>query len=357
LAGVQRLAWLVVCLALIAPATAQAAPVVGVADQDPRMFSNPHFEALDVRVSRLLVSYDAVLKNTFEVAYVDAWMAEAQRAGIQPFVTFNHSRGCYDGHGVVRAKRCRLPSRKRYRDAVSAFRARYPDVAVYAPWNEVNHRSQPTAERPRAAARMYNQMRRLCRGCTIVAADVLDEDDMVRYVKRFRRHVKGKPRLWGLHNYGDTNNYRSRRTRQLLRTVKGRVWLTETGGVVHFLPNRPFDLRRAARATRYMFRLARSDRRIKRLYIYQWQGQPPGTRFDAGITTYEGEPRPAYHVVRRHLAKPGGNPQPPSEPPPPPAPPPSQPPPSEPPPPPPPGEEPNCLLEPLICPLAPLGVG
>ena len=85
------------------------------------------------------------------------------------------------------------------------------------------------------------------------------------------------------------------------------MWLTETGGIVKFvLPSGgtlfPFDEARANRATKRMFELAkRYRRRIKRLYIYQWQ-QPAGVnRFDAGLIAADGAPRPAYFTVQRAL--------------------------------------------------------
>jgi hypothetical protein len=348
-----------VALALLAAAPgARGADVVGIADQSAAMFSSPHFKRLDVQVSRLIVSYDAVMRGTFEVNDIDRWMAAARASGVQPLVAFNHSRGCYDGKGVVKKKVCRLPSVKRYRRAFGFFRRRYPDVSVYSPWNEVNHISQPTAKHPKRAAQFYNEVRRRCRGCTIVAADVLDLKNMRAYLRKFRRHAKGRPRLWGLHNYRDTNYIQTKGTREMLRAVKGKIWLTETGGIVKFGDRLPFDLQRAARAQAHMFKVAATSSRITRLYIYNWHGVPRTARFDSGLVEPTGEPRPAYDVVLSRLARPGGNPPPPpSDAPPPP---PGEPPP-EPPPPPPPGDddEPDdeppppsgCIILPIACKL------
>src|SRR4051794_40155927 len=97
-----------------------------------------------------------------------------------------------------------------------------------------------------------------------------------------------------------------------------------------------------------MFRLAALNKRIKRLYIYQWTGQPRTARFDSGLTNDHGGLRPAYWVVHRHLARPGGNPEPPPSPPPPPPAPDPQPTPTPTPPPAP------CVLVPILCPAAPL---
>ena len=291
-------------LAAAAAPPAQARAVVGIADQSYEMFTDPLFAPLDVPISRLLVSYDAVLEDTFEVGYIDAWLFEAQRHGVEPLVGFNHARGCYDGE-VSRARHCRAPTMRRYRKAVAAFRARYPHVVRFQPWNEVNHRAQPTYERPRLAARMFDHLRTTCAGCTVVAADLLDSSNMLDYVRAFKRHAIHRPRLWGLHNYIDVNRRESVRTRRLLRAVKGRVWLTETGGVVKFADKTPYDLARARRATAFLFRLAARLPRIDRVYIYQWTGQRRNVRFDAGLTHPDGSARPAYRVVLRHLGRDG----------------------------------------------------
>jgi hypothetical protein len=51
-----------------------------------------------------------------------------------------------------------------------------------------------------------------------------------------------------------------------------------------------------------MFTLARHFKRaVKRLYIYSWKGQGCST-FDAGLVGPNGQPRPAYAVVKSNLA-------------------------------------------------------
>jgi hypothetical protein len=226
---------------------------------------------------------------------------------VEPLVSFSAATG-----SRCPRRPCRLPSARAYRTAFRAFRHRYPWVRLVSPWNEANHRSQPTFKHPRQAARYYNLVRKYCRRCTIVAADVIDEVNMVRWIRAFRSRARS-PRIWGLHNYRDTNPRRGQRyggTRLFLRTVRGRVWLTETGGIVRFvLPGGktlfPYSESRANRAVRRMFRLAsRYRRRIKRLYVYHWR-QPEGSgRFDAGLTRVGGRPRPSYRTVQRALRGP-----------------------------------------------------
>ncbi len=182
-------------------------------------------------------------------------------------------------------------------------------MRVVSPWNEANHRSQPTFKNPKRAAQYYNVVRKLCRGCKIVAADVIDERNMERWLSVFRRTAI-RPRLWGLHNYKDTNPRRGQQfggTRRLVKAVRGQIWLTETGGLARFvLPGGgtlfPFSLSRQDRAVKRMFSLAKRYRsRIKRLYIYNWFGQTRSNRFDAGLVNPNGSARPAYNTVRRML--------------------------------------------------------
>ena len=295
---------LFVVLLSAAPGEARSRPLIGIADQSAAMFESPLYGKLGVaRISRLVVSYDAVLRKTAEVPGVDAWMAAATAARVQPLVTFNHSRGCFNGKRIPRRAACRLPSVTRFGRAFHAFRKRYPAVRVYSPWNEINHLSQPTARRPDRAAAFYNLLRRRCRSCRVVAADVLDQDGVGGYLRRFQRHVKHRARLWGLHNYQDANNGTTSGTREVLRAVRGEIWLTETGGIVRLGKNRPFSPARAARATKKVLSIARSFRRVTRVYLYNWTGGTRSTRFDAGITTPGGRPRPAYKVLRKLLKR------------------------------------------------------
>ena len=128
-----------------------------------------------------------------------AWLGAARAAGVEPFVAFNHSR----------ERPTVLPSVPEYTRAVRAFHARWPQVHVFSAWNEINHASQPTAGNPERAAAYYAALRGVCSGCTVTAADVLDQAGMVRYVRRFEAALPGAPpRLWGLHNYSDTNRFR-----------------------------------------------------------------------------------------------------------------------------------------------------
>ena len=281
----------------LAPAGARAA-AIGFSEQQPSMFYDPLFRDLGVRHARLIVSWNAI-RHDYERQEISAWLFAATLAHVKPLVSFTHARDCF-------ARTCKLPGVSQYKSAFLAFRRAYPTVKEYSPWNEANHFSQPTYRHPHAAASYYNVVRAHCPRCTIVALDVLDQGDAVKYVKTFLRYAKAphNPKIWGLHNYSDTNRFRSSGTRRILRAVKGPIWLTETGGVVKFGRAFPYSPARAAKATTYMFRLATLSRRISRMYIYQWTGARRNARFDSGVIGPDGRPRPAYKVIRRWLGRP-----------------------------------------------------
>ncbi len=263
---------------------------VGIGEQQSAMFTDPRFTALGIRKARLVVSYDAVAVR-FEREIVDTWLAAARGAGVEPFITFGHSR--------VHPKK--LPSVAEFRTAFAAFRKRYPQVRVYAAWNEINHASQPTSKSPARAAAYYNVVKAGCDGCTVLAGDLLDQPGMTRYLARYRRALHGTPTIWGLHNYADANRFRKTGLRSLLRAVKGDVWLTETGGIVAFGRNFPRDDQRAAKATRFVLQLADATPRVTHVYLYNWTGAQPTDRFDAGLIAPDGTARPAYDALKKAL--------------------------------------------------------
>jgi hypothetical protein len=292
-------------LALAAPASARTNVAVGLGDQSEAMFAAPAYQALGLKKTRYFVRWDA-MKDTFQRANAERYVAAASAAGVRVFMHVSTND--------FRAKRAKLPSAKLYRREVGRlvrhFRAR--GVTEWGVWNEANHNSQPTWDNPKRAADYFRQMRAICKGCTIVALDVLDQAGVERYIRRFYAALPASQRRYakivGIHNYSDTNRKRSSGTRDIIREVKRRdatrtqFWLTETGGVVEFGKSFPCSERRAASRVTYMFSLARRFRSdIKRLYAYNWQGTDCQSRFDTGLVRLDGSTRPAYDTFARGL--------------------------------------------------------
>lgn len=285
------------------------------------MFTDPLFRDLGIKRARIVVPWNVVAaasRGDNVLAILDQWMAAAQAAGVEPLVTLEHSRGAPLDCRVRRNKRaaqCRLPSATAYRRAFQALLTRYPTLKVVSPFNEINHPSQPTVDNPATAAQYTNIASQVCkqlkRKCTLVTIDVLDQADRPAakrptfaktesYIKRFRRALKVPRSVCGIHNYSDVNRFRSTGTRALTSALGCRqYWLTETGGLYKFGRSFPASESRQAKATRYMFSLAHGNKKIRRVYIFNWFGEET-VRFDAGLVV-DNRPRKAYNEVKRQI--------------------------------------------------------
>ncbi|HKE81470.1 MAG TPA: hypothetical protein VKB54_19280 [Solirubrobacteraceae bacterium] len=282
-------------LALAAPA---GALTIGIADQKPDMFTDPRFLADGFQYARRAVPWD-VLTSPTQTAELDAWLAGAQAAHVNPLLSFTHSS----------TNRRQLPTPERLLYEFRRLRARYPWVTDWATWNEANHCGEPTCHRPKLVAAYWNKLRRECPDCHMLAAEVLDMPNMTRWVKAFRRDAKVAPRYWGLHNYVDANRLRITGTRRLLKaTGHALIWFTETGGIVSRVNRRkitfPESATHAAKATRFLFdRLVKLSRRITRVYIYHWNSYPGPSTWDSALIGPSGKPRPAYLVLQRVMSQ------------------------------------------------------
>ena len=198
------------------------------------------------------------------------------------------------------------PSAADFLRQFKAFRARYPSVKAYATWNEANHCGTGTCKKPQLVARYFNAIRRNCSGCKVVAADLLDQPNMVSWARSFRKAARYEPKYWGLHGYIDANRFQTTRTSRLLRAVKGDVWLTEVGGLVARRNSSTIKLRQgkvhAAAATRYIFdRLARLSRRVTHVFLYHWSSSTNTDSWDSAFIGADNQERPALAVLKRVL--------------------------------------------------------
>jgi hypothetical protein len=294
-ADVRRVVLLALLALSCAVPAAAAAPTVGIGEQDPRIFADPSWQGLGLKDVRLVTSWD-VTQVGFERREVDAYLKAADAAGARVVVAFGRTR--------IDSRRKVLPSPARYRRAFRAFRKRWPEVTTFIAWNEANHCSQPTCHDPARAAAYFDVLRSSCAACTVVAADVLDTPDMVGWLKAFRAAAHHTPSIWGLHNYLDANRFSTRGTRAMLGAVRGRIWFTETGGLVSRSTRSPIKFPQskvhAAQATTWLFsRLVRLSDRVQRVYVYHWTpAMRPGDTWDSALVDKRGHPRPALDVLR-----------------------------------------------------------
>ena len=289
------------CAAVIASCawTAQDARAltVGIGDNGPTMFSDPRYQSLETKISRKIIPYDWY-HYKWDRENLDAWMAGAKARGVQPLIAFSASH---------RARR-KLPTVGSFQKSLRYLLRHYPEVRDFSPWNEANHSTQPTWKNPKRAAQYYNTSRKICRGCRIIAADVLDQSNMIPWIREFRRHAR-KPTYWGLHSYADANRnvpWRRSALRLLLNNVNGKVWLTEVGGLVAFKNAYRYSERRGANGTRNTLRLAHRSSRVKRVYFYSWYGarhvrKRTPYRWDSGLVSWDGIARPGYFTLKRWL--------------------------------------------------------
>jgi len=275
--------------------SADGGVAIGIADQKPTMFVDPRFLELEIRYARLAVGWD-VLTNSRSAAELQTWLAHAEATGVEPLISFMHSRG---------ANRRATPTPARLQYEFRRLRQLYPWVTTYATWNEANHCGEPLCHRPKTAAAYYKVLRRECPTCTILAPEMLDMPGMGRWVREFVRHLGFTPRLWGLHNYVEANRFKTARLRELVRATRGaEIWLTEVGGLVR-RDNRsrteiPEGVSHAGEVTRFIFDdVVPRNPEITRVYIYHWNSVSRRDTWDSALIAPGGRERSALHVLAR----------------------------------------------------------
>lgn len=297
----------VLCLLGIAAAPANAATMIGMGDQSPKLFQDERFTSLSkVKVVRYIAPWD-VEKDPAAKASAEAWIAAAREKGYLVHFTFNY--------GVKRP--LANPSVAQYVKATTPFVARHRnDVESWGVFNEVNRglaAGRFTTPGPKLAAQLFLAFRsKVCVGCKIVAVDLLDGvkiDATLAYLKAFQRAVgRNRPKIVGFHNYSDTNRNSMTRTAALVKAAgKGpKLWITETGGLYRFgnegsgfLP----DARRQANSVRQVFKITKKYPRIERAIFYNFYGpgpDRPNDIFDAGLISGDDTVRPAYRVFKKY---------------------------------------------------------
>jgi hypothetical protein len=278
--------------------------LTGLGDQQARMFANPLWKQLDTKIVRYVAPYDAVA-HPYSLALATNFIRGAEATHQQVLVAFYHSE----------YTPTKLPNLRSYQRDVQKFIKLFPRVHQYEAWDESNRGNEPPLfSSPSAVqtAEYYQQLLRVCKGCTVIGLDVLDAfyiQSTLRYIAEFKHEI-GRletimPKIWGLHNYSDVNRLEGWRTRQIVSALGGQVWLTETGGIVKFggsFPNRHGSgLTRAAKVLKFMFAVAGAESKVKRMYIYDWNGGTASTRFDAGLMNVREQPRAGYVVVCKQL--------------------------------------------------------
>ena len=308
----HRIATTLLCTVLLAALAAPAAEAqtrvaIGMGDQAAHLFESTKFKQLRIKKVRYFIRWDAKRVGYARIQ-ADQYVKAARKAGKDVFMHITTNN--------YEPRKAKLPSVAKYRKFVGWIVKRYKAMGVktWGVWNEANHYTQPTYKSPKRAGQFFKEMRKMCRGCKIVALDVLDQRASEGYIRRFYANLSPTLRraanLVGIHNYADTNRFRTSGTKEIIDAVKkanrrADFWLTETGGIVNLGRSFPCSTNRAAKAIKYMFGLARRYRRdIDRLYAYNFFGTKPSCNdFDAGLLTWNGKARKGYGVFKAEARK------------------------------------------------------
>lgn len=291
----RRLLLLLPVLVLVLCSSAQAKPLLGIADQKPSTFLDARLEALQLGYARIYVPWD-VLQDKNTLPLIDQWFAGAKADRMEPLVTFSRSRIA----GRVSYK----PSPGQLVGELRRWRKRWPgQVNKISTWNEAN-----LGIKPELAATWWLALRKACPTCTVLGADLLDEPKVLAWAARFVVAAKRSPAVWGLHAYNDANTFQTTITKALLKNLKGDFWITETGGVASRV--RPIYKFKACgvahqtKSTSYLLnKIARLSPRIKRIYIFNWGLGDNSASFDSALIDAENRERPALNVIRQYLGQ------------------------------------------------------
>ncbi len=308
---------------------------------DRRLLEGP----LHVRVARLVLPYEAVLKSAekkreeqekaekkLEFTQSEAltvWLRRVQEVNangerLQPYITL-WSKGCLDRTA------CRAPPIKRYREAVRVLIKDHmkaagglPAVRLWGAWNEPDgSKSSLSAARAGELWQVaHSVMAELHCGCTMVAGEFAEFGPYVSRYKEFMVKHHLEPRVWGLHDYRDLvpgpsdapAKYENRDAKAFAKLTstrlgKPRIWLSEQGVELDngFKPTPLEDNPESQRISAEDFlRLANVSRRVELVDYYMYGAPSPSGAhprpeneavFDSALVNDKSEPSPAYCVM------------------------------------------------------------
>ena len=289
-----------------APAAAGAV-VIGIADQSPVMFTDPHFLALGITTARDVVPWDVVTRRADrgDLAAFRDWLRRAESDNVTPLISF--------GADYRNPAANYVPTVRQYRTAVKAFLKAFPEIKDYTAWNEPDFSYRTLARNPALAANYFNALVEMCHGCTVLAGDVYLPATGTRTIDHavatlgpwLHAYIKGlhhRPAGWALHDYTEIRARNTSQLRILMSMTSGPIWLDETGGVLRrgHWQYRNQSAAAAARDEQFLLSLTKRYHRIARIYHYEWKGSP-SAGWDSGLIGPNGRPRPAYTVLRKWL--------------------------------------------------------
>ena len=260
------------------------------------MFGDPRFAALGVNRVRVVTAWDVGChpgpdRDTFET--LADRRAGGRRAAAGRLLVQLATRASA-GSCPPTAPTCAASAR-----SARAIRA----SATSTPGTRPTTPSQPTFRHPKKAAGFYNAMKRVCpRRCNVAAG-------RPARLEPPRALAAALPPLPARQAAAVVDAQLPRRqppalrggasvTRRMLRITRGRLWITETAGVVVSRRYSKYDEQRAAAATRRMFAFAARSAHHAALRL-PVAGRLRSLRLGLGWFRSNGAARPAWRVVVR----------------------------------------------------------
>jgi hypothetical protein len=230
------------------------------------------------------------------LAKYEAWYKASSALGLTPELAVTS----FDGV---------LPSStSEYREKVERLLDLKP-VRYFEAWNEPNNTPFLT---PASAAHFTNSAHSLCErhGCTLIAGDLLDSPNMVRYETEYEKYLSPpNPPNWGIHPYYAVKA-ESEATVLALRAnlpnSADAIWFTEIGAYNCIRGEQLGELHQAIEASWLVNRLIPSIQPAHVLYYEYLDGNPPpcsGSNADTALYLAErppnapDSPRPAASYV------------------------------------------------------------
>ena len=233
---------LALCAALASGASAQAAAVDGVSDQnlpfwdtaagtgwEGNLSASPFAQYFDdvwvreghISYARYVLQWNAGARH--ELGAFESWYAEVtQQLKLTPALAF------YNYHSREEAN----PSESQYRAAIAEVLRSHPAISVVEAWNEPNGSGVGEA----AAAGYADAAYEYCAtsACTVLAGDFLDTPGSLEYARRYKEDLNPaylpQMRDWALHPYAAVNASSTEAASIRSSVMAGEnLWITEVG--------------------------------------------------------------------------------------------------------------------------------
>jgi hypothetical protein len=288
---------------------------VGVHEHNPAAFDpGGHWKELGVHRARIIVSWNVADVPERRAAF-DAWITAARAAHVEPYVVFEPFEGPENPDAKApRAWPMKGETALDFSTTFRHFREAWPDVKLFAGWNEPNNPHYialtPSGAAlndasckgtaidscgPHLVAKYYLAMKEQCPDCELVAGELLGA--ATEYADKYRQMLGSHvPAIWGMHNYGDVTIFthfnsdqckpgHSCEVRDVLQWFnsgrgdwpKTQLWITEVSPYYNEFDGatqtQTFDGEASqARTVKFLLNLGHLDNRLTRIYFFSYFG-------------------------------------------------------------------------------------